>query len=170
MKRFATLVLTIISLSVSAQKSIIPTNEFPVTGWVKKEMTVTRKDIEKLPAKDIPDVIITNHKGESHGSLKQLKGVLLKDVLKDMELKEDNPKLFSEFYFTFTASDNYKVVYSWNELFNSLTGDNIFIVTSIDSESLQQMHNRILIITPTDYKTGRRYIKCLSKITVSRVE
>ena len=116
-------------------------------------------------------MIITNHIGEPHGTSKQIKGILVKELLKDIELKEDNPKLLSEFYFTFIASDNYKVVYSWNEIFNSSTGDHLFyIVASIEGESLKDMRSRILVVTPTDYKTGRRYIKALSKIVVDRVD
>lgn len=170
MKKLVTFILLVISLTVCAQKEIAPTNQFVITGAVKNEAIITLEDVGKLPAKDIPDIVITNHKGESRSSLKQVKGILLKDLLKDIALKEDNPKLLSEFYLSFVASDNYKVVYSWNEIFNSPTGDNLYIVTSIEGEHLEQMRSRILIVTPTDYKTGRRYIKGLSKIVVARVE
>lgn len=165
-----TLLFLLLSFSGSGQKKIDATNQIEITGLVKKNITITLKDIEARSSKDIPDMTITNHKGEARSELKQIKGVLVRDLLKDVELKEDNLKLFSEFYFTFVASDKYKVVYSWNEIFNSPTGDNLYIVTSVDGEPLQDMHNRILVITPTDFKTGRRYIKCLSKIVVNRTE
>ena len=168
MKKLVTIILVTISLGVWGQNAITPTNEFTVTGLVKKEVTITLKDIEKLESRTIPDMTVTNHKGESRSILKKAKGILIKDLLKNIALKEDNLKLFSEFYFTFTASDNYKVVYSWNEIFNSPTGDHLYIITSLDGEPLQDMRSRILIITPTDYKTGRRYIKGLSKIVVGR--
>jgi len=153
-----------------AQKEIVPTNEFIVTGSVQKELKFTLKDIESLPAKDIVDMEITNHRGESRSVLQKVKGVLVKDLLKDLQLKEDNVKLFSEFYFIFIASDNYRVVYSWNEIFNSPTGDNLYIVTSIGGEGLSDLQNRILVVTPTDFKTGRRYIKGLSRIKVARAD
>lgn len=169
MKNLLLSLLILGALTTRAQKAEVrPTNEFVVTGLVKHEVTITLEDIGKLAAKDIPDLAVTSHQGEPRGNLKQVKGVLLKDLLQNIALKEDNPKLFSEFYFTFTASDNYKVVYSWNELFNSPTGNNIFIVTAIDGEPLQQMRNRILVITTTDFKTGRRHIKGLDKIVVGR--
>ncbi|MBX2897892.1 MAG: hypothetical protein KF763_20790 [Cyclobacteriaceae bacterium] len=127
-------------------------------------------DIEKYPTKTIGDVVITNHLGEPRGTAEQLTGVLVKDLLKDLELKEESPKRFSEFYLTFVAVDNYKVVYSWNEIFNSSTGDNLFLITSRDGKKLKDMDERILILTPTDFKTGRRHIKGLSKILVERVD
>jgi hypothetical protein len=170
MKRLTTLILAIITVTVWGQKTDQPTSEFIVTGQIKKELGFTLADIEKYPSKTIGDVVITNHLGEPRGTAKQLTGILVKDLLKDLELKEESPKRFSEFYLTFVAVDNYKVVYSWNEIFNSPTGDNLFLITSRDGKKLKDMGERILILTPTDFKTGRRHIKGLSKILVERVD
>lgn len=137
---------------------------------VKKDLKFTLADIEKFPSKTIGDVVITNHLGEPRGTARQLTGILVKDLLKDLELKEESPKRFSEFYLTFVAVDNYRVVYSWNEIFNSPTGDNLFVITSRDGKKVKDMNERILIVTPTDFKTGRRHIKGLSKILVERVD
>lgn len=169
MKRLTILFLLITSLAVWGQKADQPTNDFVVVGQIKKELKFTLDDIEKYPSKILGDVVITNHLGEPRGISKQLEGVLVKDLLKDLELKEESPKRFSEFYFTFVAIDNYKVVYSWNEIFNSPTGDNLFLITAKDGKKLKDMNERILILTSTDLKTGRRYIKRLSKILVERV-
>lgn len=170
MKRLATLFLVIISVTVWGQKTDQQTNDFVVTGEIKKEIKFTLADIEKYPAKTIGDVVITNHLGEPRGTAKQLSGILVKDLLKNLELKEETPKRFSEFYLTFVAVDNYKVVYSWNEIFNSPTGDNLFLITSRDGKKIGDMEERILILTPTDFKTGRRHIKGLSTIIVERVD
>ncbi|ANH80527.1 hypothetical protein A8C56_05550 [Niabella ginsenosidivorans] len=170
MKQLITIMLMLLCIATRGQKAIEATNEFLVTGAVTNELKFTLAAIERSPSGPIPDIVITNHKGEPRDTLKQLKGVLVKDLLKDIPLKEDNLKRFSEFYFTFVASDQYKVVYSWNEIFNSPTGNHIFIVTSINGEALQDMRSRILVVTPTDFKTGRRFIKCLSKVVVSRAE
>ncbi|MBL7864174.1 MAG: hypothetical protein JNK10_04820 [Cyclobacteriaceae bacterium] len=170
MKTSIGLFLVFVSLHVAAQKEIKPTIEFSISGEVIKELTFTLADIGKLPSKSIPDVAITNHLGEPRNAAKQLTGILLKDLIKDVQLKEESPKRFSEFYFTFIAVDNYKVVYSWNEIFNSPTGDNLYVITSRDGKKLSDMEDRILILTPTDFKTGRRHIKGLAKISVSRAE
>lgn len=170
MKKLTTLILVITSVTVCGQKIVQPTNDFVVTGQIKKELKLTLTDIERYPTKTIEDVVITNHLGESRGTAKQLAGILVKDLLKDLELKEENPKRFSEFYLTFVAVDNYKVVYSWNEIFNSPTGDNLFLITSRDGKNIKDMEERILILTPTDFKTGRRHIRGLSKVLVERVD
>lgn len=170
MKRLTALILVVISVTAWGQKADQATNDFVVTGQIKKELKFTLADIEKYHSKAIGDIVITNHLGEPRGTAKQLTGILVKDLLKDFELKEESPKRFSEFYLTFVAVDNYKVVYSWNEIFNSPTGDNLFLITSRDGKKLKDMEERILILTPTDFKTGRRHIKGLSKILVERVD
>lgn len=170
MKRLATVILVIISVTVWGQKTDQPTNDFVVTGQIKKELKFTLADIEKYTSKAIGDVVISSHLGEPRGTAKQMTGILVKDLLKDLELQEETPKRFSEFYLTFVAVDNYKVVYSWNEIFNSPTGDNLFLITSRDGKKIQEMEERILILTPTDFKTGRRHIKGLSKIIVERAD
>ena len=171
MKQLITiLVLLQLSFSAWCQKADLTTNEFLVAGEINKELKITLADIEKYPAKIIGDVIITNHLGEPRGTAKQLSGILLKELLKDIELKAESPKKYSEFYLTFVAIDNYKVVYSWNEIFNSPTGDNLFLITARDGKKIREMEERILILTPTDFKTGRRHIKGLSKIVVNRTD
>ena len=170
MKTLYYFILVFFSMTVLAQKADVTSDSFKVTGLVKKELVFSLADIEKYTSNSIADVTITNHLGESRGTASKLTGILVKDLLKDLELQEQSPKLFSEFYLIFVAADNYKVVYSWNEIFNSSTGDNLYLITSRDGKSLKEMEERILILTPTDFKTGRRHIKGLSKIIVERVD
>jgi hypothetical protein len=171
MKKLISIIFILVSLTIFGQKKDIkPTDGFSVTGEVKKELNFTMSDVEKLQPKTISDVTITNHLGEARGTANNLSGILLRDLLNDIEFNTDNPKLLSEFYLTFVASDNYKVVYSWNEIFNSPTGENLFLITSKDGKQLAEMDERILVITPTDYKTGRRNIKGLQKIIVGRAD
>ncbi|MCH7397232.1 hypothetical protein MM236_04490 [Belliella sp. DSM 107340] len=169
MKKIVFLLLLSFSLNVYGQKRDQPSTEFVVIGLVKKELKFDYSDFSKFDSREISDVEIKNHIGEMRGTAKQLKGILVKDLLTKMELQEENPKLYSEFFLNFVASDGYKVVFSWNEIFNSPTGDNLYLITSRDGKELMEMTERILILTPSDFKTGRRHIKGLSKIIVDRV-
>lgn len=170
MHKILTTLFLFSSFLASAQKEIKPTEDFVITGQVKQEQRFTLVDLEKMPTKNIDDVVITNHLGEKKGTAKNMKAFLLKDILSKIEFKTENPKTLSEFYFTFIASDNYKVVYSWNEIFNTATGDNIYLITEKEGKKLSEMSERILVITTTDFKTGRRNIKGLNKIVIGRVE
>lgn len=169
MKRYITLILVFTSLIAFGQKTNQPTESISITGQVVKELKFTLDDIKEYPMVAMDDVIITNYRGQSHSVAKELKGVLVKDLLSDMQLKEEKQKLFSEFYLVFIAKDGYKVVYSWNEIFNSPIGDSLFLITSRDGKSIKDMEERILILTPIDFHTGRRHIKGLQEIVVERV-
>jgi hypothetical protein len=80
------------------------------------------------------------------------------------------PKLFSSMYFTCVGSDGYKVVYSWNELFNTPVGDNVYIVMEKNGIKADKLPSSIQMTSMLDYKTGRRYLHNLDKIVVSIAE
>ena len=68
------------------------------------------------------------------------------------------------------ANDGYTAVYSWNEIFNTVVGDAPYIVTEKDGKLASSMEEAILMISPKDFKTGRRHIKSLTTIEVRRAK
>jgi hypothetical protein len=107
---------------------------------------------------------------QARGEAKQLKGILLRDVLESIEIKSESPKQLSEFYFVCKATDGYKVVFSWNEIHNSKVGDAVFIITEKVGKPAEQLPESILLLSPQDFKTGRRHIKSLQLIEVKRAQ
>lgn len=170
MKKLFAFYLTLITVCTFGQSQQTPTDEFSIVGIVPKELTFAIPTLEKMQATKIGDIVITNHMGDKKGTATNLSGIPIKTFFRDIDLKVESPKQLSEYYFVFVASDNYKVVYSWNEIFNTATGDNTYLVVEKDGKKLHEMEDRLLIITKTDFKTGRRFIKGLSKIIVQRVQ
>ena len=146
------------------------TASFVISGEVKSAQTIQLADLGKWKLYDIGDVIITNHLGEKKSEAKGLKGVLLKDVLTSVEISSESPKVLSEYYFVCKANDGYTVVYSWNELFNSDKGESTFLVTEKNGKTGTAMDDSILMISPKDYRTGRRHVKSLQSIEVRRAK
>ena len=160
-----------IAISASAQKENIPTTEFfTIAGKVKESKTVSLTDLLTYKSYSIDSIVITNHLGERRSTLKKAKGVLLKDILDKVEIDAENQKVLSEFYLVCTASDNYKVVFSWNEIFNSNTGKSVYILTEHDGKPVLSLDDRIAVISPADIATGRRYVKGLQRIVIERVK
>ncbi len=157
-------------LMVSGQKMTNPTTSFAISGEVKSPVTIQIGDLKRWPAVNIGDVTITNHLGEKKSEAKSLKGVLLKDVLTSVEISAESAKVLSEYYFICKANDGYTVVYSWNEIFNTAVGDSAYIVTEKDGKAASSMDDAILMISPKDFKTGRRHIKSLTTIEVRRAK
>lgn len=150
------------------QEKTLPSTSLTIKGEIATPKIISVRELSQYPEKEIGDVMITNHLGEKKSDQKSLKGVLLKDVLSGVEIKSESPKVLSEFYIVCRASDGYKVIYSWNELFNSPTGDAVFIVTSKEGKKASEMEESILLISPKDFKTGRRFVKSVSSIEIYR--
>ncbi len=162
--------LILISFLLLAQGVDKQTKTIVVQGKVKEPKSITIDDLKKFKSNVIGDIAITNHKGEAKGVAKGLHGILLKDILENISLDVDNPKLFSAYYFTCIASDGYKVVFSWNEIFNTSTGNSTYIVIEKDGKPITSSDESILMISSQDFKTGRRYVKNLEKIVVGKIE
>lgn len=165
MKQLIIVATLFMTISAYAQEKVTPTDHFAVEGRVKNPQTISLADLKGLKKYLIGDsVIVTNHTGEYKSTTPALQGVLIKDVLAKIVFDAESPKVLSEYYFTFIASDGYKCVFSWNELYNTATGDKAYVIT--DGARPDQ---QISIIVPTDFKTGRRYLKALQTIKVNRV-
>ena len=165
------LVLFFTVISASAQKENIPATEnFSIEGKVKKSLILSLADLSSYKSYTIDSIVITNHLGERKSSLKKVKAVLLKDILDKAEIDAENHKVLSEYYLVCIASDNYKVVFSWNEIFNNDTGKSVYIITAEDGKPATSLDNRIALVSPNDQMTGRRYVKGLHKIVVERIK
>jgi len=77
--------------------------------------------------------------------------------------------LLSEYYITCIAIDGYKVVFSWNEIFNTEIGNHILIAIEAGGLKAEAMPDRMLLFSAMDINTGRRFVKGLNKIVVERV-
>ncbi|KOS05130.1 molybdopterin-binding protein [Flavobacterium akiainvivens] len=164
--RYLYIITLLFGLSVSAQV----TKTITVEGAIAKPLTISFDDLKTYNTKSIDSLQILNHKGEYKSTLKGIKGVLLKDVLAKAEFSVNSPKVLSEFYIVCIADDGYKVVFSWNELFNSPTGDQTLVVTEVNGVPSISQKEGIILLTPTDKATGRRYVKNFSKVSIQQVK
>jgi hypothetical protein len=165
------LIFVLVFSPVTAQKENIPATEhFTIDGKVKKAMSVTLSDLSTYKTYSIDSIVITNHIGERKSSLKKVQAVLLKDILNKTEIDSESPKVLSEYYLVCIASDNYKVVFSWNEIFNNAAGNPVYLITGIEGKPASAFESRIALVSPGDLMTGRRYVKGLQKIIVERVK
>jgi hypothetical protein len=157
-------------LFARAQVKLTPTDKFTIEGKVKHRLSFSIADLDTFKIKNLPDLVITDHMGAKKHTLTGLKGVLLKDVLTKADIDSENPKVLSEFYFVLVAPDNYKIVFSWNEIFNTETGNNIYFVMEENGKKITESADRISIVTMTDLRTGRRHMSNIEKIIVERAQ
>ncbi|MBK7252189.1 MAG: hypothetical protein IPI06_15355 [Gammaproteobacteria bacterium] len=68
-----------------------------------------------------------------------------------------------------TASDGYKAVFSWSELFNSPVGEGVLVFFEKDGMPLADDEGRIALISAKDLRTGPRHVKWLQGIEVRKI-
>lgn len=158
------------SMFLKAQENVPVTNSFTIEGEIKKSLVYSLKDAKESRFVSLDSVVIYNHLMQFRKTIKNIKGVLLKDILAKVEFDVTSARLLSEFYIVCVASDNYKVVFSWNEIFNSDLGKQTLIIAGADGKDAETMDDRIALLSPADHATGRRYVKGLQKIIVKRVK
>ncbi|GGH01529.1 MULTISPECIES: molybdopterin-binding protein [Pedobacter] len=163
--KYLVILLLFFTVMANAQES----RQFTIEGKVKRPLTITLNNLSAYKPVNLDSVTIFNHLMQRKGSIRNIKGVLLKDILAKVEIEAASPKTLSEYYLIFTATDNYKVVYSWNEIFNSPTGNQLMVLSSYDTEPAKAEKGNIAIVTPSDFATGRRFVKGLSKISILQV-
>lgn len=130
-----------------------------------KKTTLTSADLLQYQQHNIDSIQITNHLEQYKSTLKNIKGALLKDILSKISFKEKSPKLLSEYYITCIAEDGYKVVFSWNEIFNTTVGNSVLVIPEMESRP----KDGIFTLSPNDFATGRRYVKMLKTIQLKKV-
>ena len=96
-KRVLLLLFVLAGSVVNSQRKIAPTNAFRIFGKVKQEKSFNVAELTAFPKKSIKDIIIYNHKGEVKDTIKNLKGVLLTDVLASTTFVYEKPKTLNEF-------------------------------------------------------------------------
>lgn len=154
---------------VQAQHDVKPTDYFTVEGKVKNMIRFKLEDASAFSSISIDSIVVYNHLVVRKSVLKNVKGVLLKDIIAKASFDISDPKPLSEYYFTCIASDGYKVVFSWNEIFNTAIGRQLMVITEADGIKALTSSQRIAIISPADIATGRRYVHGLQKVIVERI-
>jgi len=168
--RYLLVVLLVFPAQIFAQHNVPPTEEFAVTGAVKKEIKYTISDLSKFKSESLGDIVAGNKPGEPKKIAKNASGILLKTILDSVGIVVNNHKEHNEIVIVLTATDGYINVYSWNELFNSEAGNHVYLITEMDGESINKMQDRILVLSLSDNFLGGRHMKGLAKIEVERIK
>ncbi len=151
-----------------AQGTADTTQTIHITGAIQKEIYLDIAGLSNYPLVDIGDIPIINHLGVEKKKLIAVRGVRAREVLSQLEFITENPKDLSEFYFVFTATDGYRVLFSWNEIFNNPLGGSLFFILERDGKKAEALDDSLAVISTTDLHTGRRYVKGLKTIVVGR--
>lgn len=145
------------------------THSLKITGKVKVEKVFSLKQLQKWPILELGEVN-TSCSSKSKEMTPGVKGVLLKSVLDSVAFQYAKAKDLGSFYFKFVSADGYTLVFSFGEIYNTETGNHLYLVTQMNGKQMKDMENGILLLSPTDIRTGSRNMKWLKEIVVCQAE
>jgi hypothetical protein len=170
MKYKAGIVFTFLLFFARALMAQQATDHFTIEGEIAKSIEIGPAQLKNYPVVSLDSMTVYSHDMKVRSVMKNIKGVLLKDILSSVDMMAKNPKELSAYYIACIGSDGYKVLFSWNEIFNSEPGNHILIVTEKNGSEEMKQNDRTALITATDRATGRRYVKWLSRIVIQSVK
>ena len=141
-------------------------HEIKVTGEVEFPLALNVDSLKKMKVITIENFKVVGQSGAVKKDLKTSKGVLLKDILEKAKIKQSGHK-DRNFYIVARASDDYKATFSWAELFNNPTEENVYVLFEENGKPLKR--GEMILISTNDIKTGPRHVYWLKSIEVYKV-
>jgi|GEM_PF-387774 len=151
----------------ATDKAKFVTNKVSVIGQVKQPLELSIDDLQKFPALQV--------KMMPHGSLSKekpvpilVKGVLLRDILEKATIQTDSPYDVKKSAILITASDGYRIIFSWPEVFYSPIGEGVMLFFEKDGKPLADDEGRIALGSLRD-NGNYRYMKWVKSIEVRTI-
>jgi len=133
-----------------------------VAGAVKKALDLDLAALRRMPQQTVSAPL-------PDGGVQQLQGVLLRDLLREAGLDAQSHHDPKKSIVVATASDGYRVVFSWAELLASPIGEGALLILARDGQPLDNGEGRIALVSAQDRQFGSRYLKWLKTIDVRRI-
>ena len=140
-----------------------------ISGRVEQVFELSVAELRKFPPQQIGEIPVTCQSGANLGKIENLKGVLLRDILEEAKIVSRSHNDVKKIAIVASASDDYRVVFSWSEIFNSPLGDGIVVFYERNGLPLADDEGRIALISAKDTRTGPRHVKWLNGIEVRQI-
>jgi DMSO/TMAO reductase YedYZ molybdopterin-dependent catalytic subunit len=150
---FAVAWLTAASVAVPAQAQGPGPTTLSVRGNVEHVLTLSIDDLKQLPVQRIEDVRVVRPTGSAStvpDVTRRYTGCLLRDVLERAKPVEKNRLDLRSSVVILTASDGYRAIFSWAELYLSPIGDSAVVVYERDGVALPADEGPLALVSQKD--------------------
>lgn len=153
----------------AADNSSLITTKLEINGAVELPMIIGLEELRRFPTAQLGEVKVICQSGADKGTLQNLRGVRLKDLLERAKIRAPGHFDARRMIVLATASDNYVAVFSLQELINSPVGEQVIVFFEKDGKPLGDDEGRIALVSAMDIRTGPRHVKWLKSIEVRKV-
>ena len=138
-----------------------------VKGSVERELVLSIDDLKRLSVQRFEDVRTVREAGTGAAApetARRYTGCLLRDVLDRAKPTEKNRFDLRKSIVIVTASDGYRAIFSWAELYLSPIGDGALVVYERDGAPLADTEGPLALVSLKDTRPGPRHVKWLRSI------
>lgn len=142
------------------------TRELEVTGLVSHPMYLSLADLQGMERTEVQDVTMICGSGRNLGVIDSYRGVRLTSVLDraDILMREhDTPNWI---YITVTSSDGHWALFSYQELYNTVIGEQAIVIIEKNGQPLDEKEGQIAFISARDVRPGPRKMRYLQRVAV----
>jgi hypothetical protein len=125
--------------------------------------------MEDFPVQSPPEIPIIRQSGDIVRTLRGYTGSRMTDILDRSGLAPSDHNILKRLVIVATASDDYKAVFSWNELYNTSVGSGVLILYAKDGKPLDDSEGRFALVSTMDRHTGPRHVRWLSDVQVQKI-
>jgi DMSO/TMAO reductase YedYZ molybdopterin-dependent catalytic subunit len=153
----------------SAAPSSLVTDRLTVGGRVRQGLDLSLEALIAFPVQPLPEIPIRGRTGEILRTLVGYAGVRLTDLLDKAGLTAADHNDLKKTIVVAMASDDYKAVFSWNELFNTAVGAGVMVLCAREGKPLGDEEGRIALVSTQDVHTGPRHVRWLKDVQVEKI-
>lgn len=141
-----------------------------VGGEVERPLSLSLEELKALPVSELGPTEMRCSPERLKYTVSGYKGVKLKDLIEEAGVRFDHHHERNRMYVVAGATDDYFVVFSWHELFNTPAGDSTLVFYERDGEPVSPEEGPIALIAAGDSFTCGRHVKWLNRIEVRRFD
>lgn len=141
-----------------------------ITGRVATPQVVGWEQLTAMASVEIDGLQMICGSGEPKGPIGRCKGVLLSDIINSVDVLITDHNDTKKMYIIASADDGYKTVFSWQEIFNTATGEGVMVILEKENMALDPDRQMVDLLSTRDFLTGPRHVRELSNIEIVMVE
>ncbi|KAF1048236.1 molybdopterin-dependent oxidoreductase [Xylophilus sp.] len=159
-RRLAALSLAVAALSAMAAP---PSETLQVAGAVRAPLALGVADLRSFPPEQIASVTLPR-RVDGREAASTVRGVRLSAVLERAGIAATGHHDWKSLVVLASATDGYRVSFSWPELVNTPVGAGVLVVFERDGQPLDDGEGAIALVSAQDLRTGPRHVRWLDRI------
>jgi hypothetical protein len=145
------------------------TRKLSIGGRVQQNLELSPEALTSFPVQAPAEIPIIGRTGEVLRILRGYSGARLSDVLDKAGLLVADLNELKRTVIVASASDGYKAIFSWNEIYNTVVGAGVLVLHAREGKPLGDEEGRIALISTRDLNTGPRHVRWLKDVQIQQI-